>query len=233
VSDPQPPADRAVDDRDKDGPALGSPSQSSSIGGAADREDPAPKSEPLAVPPDRERKRSSRRRSIIQWVVILAIAVLAAVLLRVFVVQPFKIPSGSMEPTLKPHDRVLVDKLSYDLHSIHRGDVIVFKKPPDDNTPGIKDLIKRVIGLPGETIAGKNRQIYINGKPLSEHWLPKVNQDTTSNFGPVQIPAGEYFVMGDNRVESTDSRVFGPIPKSLVIGRAFIIVWPLSRVGTL
>jgi signal peptidase I len=170
---------------------------------------------------------------MIEWMTILAIAVLAAVLLRILVVQPFEIPSGSMEPTLKPHDRVLVNKLGYDLHAIHRGDVIVFKRPPDDNTPGIKDLIKRVIGLPGETITGLNRQVYINGKPLNEHWLPKVDQGTTSNFGPVRIPAGEYFVMGDNRTDSTDSRVFGPVSKSLVVGRAFMIVWPLGRIGTL
>jgi signal peptidase I len=177
--------------------------------------------------------RSKRRRAIIEWGVILVVALLAALLLRTFVIQPYYIPSASMEPTLKVGDKVLVNKLSYDLHSIHRGDVIVFKKPPDDTTPGIKDLIKRVIGLPGETITGKNGEIYINGNLLREPWLPKVDQDTTSTFGPVTIPAGEYFVMGDNRGDSSDSRVFGPIAKKLVIGRAFIIVWPLSRIGTL
>jgi signal peptidase I len=196
--------------------------------------EPAPveaTSEPPVEPAPKPRNK--RRRALVEWGVILVVALLAALLLRTFVIQPYFIPSASMEPTLMVGDKVLVNKLSYDLHPIHRGDVIVFKKPPDDNTPGIKDLIKRVIGLPGETIAGRNGQIYINGKLLNEPWLPKVDRDTTSTFGPVQIPAGQYFVMGDNRADSSDSRVFGPITKSLVVGRAFIKVWPPSRIGTL
>jgi signal peptidase I len=196
--------------------------------------DPAPveaTSEPPVEPAPKPRNK--RRRALVEWGVILVVALLAALLLRTFVIQPYFIPSASMEPTLMVGDKVLVNKLSYDLHPIHRGDVIVFKKPPDDNTPGIKDLIKRVIGLPGETIAGRNGQIYIDGKLLNEPWLPKVDRDTTSTFGPVQIPAGQYFVMGDNRADSSDSRVFGPITKSLVVGRAFIKVWPPSRIGTL
>jgi signal peptidase I len=196
-------------------------------------EDPAPVDVTTTPAEPAPKSRSKRRRAIIEWGVILVVALLAALLLRTFVIQPYYIPSASMEPTLKVGDKVLVNKLSYDLHSIHRGDVIVFKKPPDDNTPGIKDLIKRVIGLPGETIAGKDGQIYIDGKLLNEPWLPRVDQNTTSTFAPVQIPAGEYFVMGDNRGDSSDSRVFGPIPKSLVVGRAFIKVWPPSRIGTL
>ncbi len=195
--------------------------------------DPAPVDATSAAEEPAPKPRSKRRRAIIEWGVILVVALLAALLLRTFVIQPYYIPSASMEPTLKDGDKVLVNKLSYDLHSIHRGDVIVFKKPPDDTTPGIKDLIKRVIGLPGETIAGRNGQIYINGNLLRESWLPKVDQNITSTFGPIQIPAGEYFVMGDNRDDSTDSRVFGPIPKKLVVGRAFLIVWPISRIRTL
>jgi signal peptidase I len=136
-----------------------------------------------------------------------------------------------MEPTLIVGDKVLVNKLSYDFHSVHRGDVIVFKKPPNDFSPGIKDLIKRVIGLPGETISAQDGSVYINGQKLKESWLPK--GVTTDNFGPVRIPAGQYFVMGDNRGDSADSRVFGPITKSLIIGRAFLLVWPLSRIKTL
>ncbi len=173
-------------------------------------------------------------------------AVLAAILIRSFVFQPFFIPSGSMEPTLKVNDRVLVNKLSYKLHSVHRGDVVVFKKPPNDTTPGITDLIKRVIGLPGETISGRNGEVYINGRPLAEPWLPKVDQDVTT-FPPAGaipgcqsapgggclIPPGEYFMMGDNRSDSSDSRIIGPIPKHLFIGKAFVRVWPLSRLGTL
>lgn len=168
---------------------------------------------------------------MIEWVAVLAVAVIAAVLIRAFVFEPFFIPSGSMEPTLKVNDRVLVNKLSYDLHSIHRGDVVVFKKPPKDFTPGIKDLIKRVIGLPGETISGQDGAVFINGRRLKEPWLPK--GVTTAPFPAVHVPKGDYFVMGDNRGDSADSRVIGPISGDLIVGRAFIRVWPISRIGGL
>jgi signal peptidase I len=107
----------------------------------------------------------------------------------------------------------------------------VFKKPPNDYNPGIKDLIKRVIGLPGETISGQNGAVYINGVLLKEPWLPK--GVLTENVPTTKVPAGDYFVMGDNRGDSADSRVIGPISGKLIIGRAFILVWPLSRMGTL
>ena len=182
------------------------------------------------------------KRALLEWGVIVAVALLAAILLRAFVVQPFSIPSGSMEPTLEPHDRILVNKLSYQLHPVHRGDIVVFKKPADDTTPGITDLVKRVIGLPGETISARGGQVYIDGRNLSESWLPKVDQQVTtfpssipgclpSPPGSCRIPSGEYFMLGDNRTDSSDSRVIGPIPRSLFIGRAFIRVWPLSRIG--
>jgi len=170
-------------------------------------------------------------------VVILAIAVSAALLIRSFVLQPYYIPSGSMEPTLKVGDRVLVNKLSYDLHSVHRGDIVVFGKPPNDVSPGVKDLIKRVIGLPGETISTRNGDVYINGQLLAEPWLPKDQVPVPSGPSCVlqttTIPSGEYYVMGDNRGNSEDSRCFGPIAGKLIVGRAFVRVWPLSRLGTL
>jgi signal peptidase I len=199
----------------------------------------------VPAPADTGGKRKATRVAI-EWGVILVVAVLAAIIIRSFVYQPFFIPSGSMEPTLKVNDRVLVNKLSYHLHSVHRGDVVVFKKPPDDTTPGITDLIKRVIGLPGEIISARDGQVYINGRLLNEPWLPKVDQDVTT-FPPTGsipgcgaiagggclIPAGEYFMMGDNRGDSSDSRIIGPIPKRLFIGKAFVRVWPVSRLGTL
>jgi signal peptidase I len=193
------------------------------------------------VPPDTPapqpsaKRRGPSRRAIIEWTSILAVAVLAAVILRAFIVQPYFIPSGSMEPTLKVGDKVLVNKLSYDFHGVHRGDIIVFKKPPNDNTPGITDLIKRVIGLPGETIeSGPNGEILINGQAINQPWL---TPEAKANPGPpvpkMVIPPGTYFVMGDNRGDSSDSREIGPIAKHLIIGRAFLLVWPLSRIGTL
>ena len=184
------------------------------------------------APPPAGRSDGRLRRNAIEWGVIIVVAVVAAFVLRGFVIQPYYIPSGSMEPTLKIGDKVLVNKLSYDLHAIHRGDVIVFKKPPNDYTPNIKDLIKRVIGLPGETISASGGSVYIDGRRLNEPWLPK-GVTTEGISQPVHIPAGELFVMGDNRGDSADSRMIGPISKNLVVGRAFLIVWPLSDFGTL
>jgi signal peptidase I len=190
--------------------------------------------------------RSSGRRWLLEWASILLVAGVAALLLRAFVIQPYFIPSGSMEPTLRVNDKVLVDKLSYDLHSVHRGDVVVFKKPADEYDPGVTDLIKRVIGLPGETISLESGQIYINGKLLDQRWLPAegftdpgpaITNLGCANTGPnvdyCVIPRGDYYVMGDNRGDSDDSRYFGPIPAKLIIGRAFIIIWPLGHIRTL
>jgi signal peptidase I len=192
--------------------------------------DPAAPDHPKPEAAPTGRKRKSVRLAI-EWGAILVIAVVAAILIRSFVVQPFYIPSGSMEPTLAEGDRVLVNKLSYDLHTVHRGDIVVFKKPPNDTTPGVTDLIKRVIGLPGEMIAGQGGHVTINGHQLAEPWLPK--GETTAPFPPTVVPPGDYFMMGDNRGDSADSRIIGPIPKHLFIGRAFLRVWPLSRIGTL
>jgi signal peptidase I len=172
-----------------------------------------------------------RRRGLIEWGSIIGIAVVAALLLRAFVIQPYFIPSGSMETTLLIGDKVLVNKLAYDFHPVHRGDVVVFNKLPNDDDPGVQVLIKRVIGLPGETISASGGQIYINGKYLPEPWLPKGT--ITANFSATPIPANCYFMMGDNRGDSADSRVFGCVPRSYIIGRAFVIVWPVSQIGTL
>jgi signal peptidase I len=171
-------------------------------------------------------------RAVAEWVVIIVLALTVAIVVKTFLIQAFFIPSGSMEPTLKPGDRVLVNKLSYDLHSIHRGDIVVFKRPPSEaQDPTIKDLIKRVIGLPGDRIEGRDGQVYINGQLLKEPYLP-AGTPTTSL--PLQtVPAGQYFVMGDNRTNSKDSRFIGTIPGHLIVGRAFIRVWPLSGLGLL
>jgi signal peptidase I len=170
-------------------------------------------------------------RVLVEWVVILAIALGVALLVKTFLIQPFFIPSGSMEPTLLPGDRVLVNKLSYQLHAVHEGDVVVFKRPPNDNDPQISDLIKRVIGLPGESIQAKGGNVYINGKLLNQPYLRK---GTVTTSLPYQVvPKGEYFVMGDNRGNSYDSRYWGYLPANLIVGHAFAVVWPLNRIGSL
>ena len=132
-----------------------------------------------------------------------------------------------MVPTLKIHDRVLVNKLSYKLHPVHRGDIVVFKAPPHAD-PGIDDLVKRVVGLPNETISGHDGHVYVNHRLLKEPYLPAGS--FTSDFGPKVIPEDSYWVMGDNRGNSKDSRSFGFIPKSHIVGRVFLRIWPVTRV---
>lgn len=190
---------------------------------------------PPAGPAHRKKPggKGSNARALAEWVVIIVAALLVAIVVKTFLIQAFYIPSGSMEPTLKPGDRVLVNKLSYDLHSIHRGDIVVFKTPPSEaaSDPGIKDLIKRVIGLPGDRIQAINGLVYIDGKLLNEPYLPR---GTVTTSLPLQtVPPGQYFVMGDNRTNSKDSRFIGTIPKHLIVGRAFVRVWPVSGIGLL
>jgi signal peptidase I len=169
-------------------------------------------------------------RGVVEWLVVLGSAVVVALLLRAFLFQAFYIPSASMEETLRIDDRVLVNKLSYRLHDINRGDVVVFHRP-DGQVGEFRDLIKRVIGLPGETIEAQDNTIYINGQVLIEPYLTP--GEVIADFGPVDIPEGELFVMGDNRDNSGDSRVFGTIDSDEVIGRAFFLFWPVDRIGSL
>ena len=175
-------------------------------------------------------------RWLVEWSAIIVIAVVVAVVLRLFVVQTFFIPSGSMLPTLQIGDRILVNKLSYHLHGIHRGDIVVFTRPPLE-PPQYQDLVKRVIGLPGETIQAVDGHIEIDGKPLAEPWLTPAMQHSTiptpdgrpfDLAAPYTIPAGDVFVMGDNRTDSADSRTFGPIPESTIVGKVDLIIWPPS-----
>jgi signal peptidase I len=178
-----------------------------------------------APPPTHRARRGSRW--LIEWAIVLVVAIVVAVGIRTYVVQTFFIPSASMEPTLMIGDRILVDKISYHLHPIHRGDIVVFATPPgEDAGPNVKDLVKRIIGLPGETISSAGGQVVINGKPLKEPWL--VPGTVTTGITTQKIPAGEYFVMGDNRSDSQDSRFFGPIHRSLIVGRVVVKIWPLT-----
>jgi signal peptidase I len=167
------------------------------------------------------------------------VAVLLAVLLRTFGVQSFYIPSASMEPTLNIGDRILVNKLSYDLHGVGRGDIVVFSRPTAEHCggPAVNDLVKRVIGLPGDMISLNGGYVYVNGQRLRESWLPATEQGQTQPgahgiaYGldrPFRVPRNDYFVMGDNRTNSCDSRSWGPISKSLIVGKVELRVWPLS-----
>lgn len=180
-------------------------------------------------------RRSTFRRRAIEWVSIVAVAVLVAFLMRIFVVQTFFIPSISMTPTLQVGDRILVDKLAYHLHGVGRGDIIVFNAPPavaTDCATTDKVLVKRVVGLPGETISDSGGTVYIDGKALDQSWLPKHDANTyTPTFAPRHIPANDYFVMGDDRTVSCDSRTWGFVKRSEIIGKVDMRIWPLSRLG--
>lgn len=180
------------------------------------------------------RKVRSRSRTIVEWLIVLAIAVLVSLLVRTYVFQTFSIPSGSMEPTLQVGDRILVSKLSVEFGTIHRGDILVFKAPPDvrsDCGDDVADLVKRVIGLPGDHLTSKGNTIYVNGSPLKQPWTH--NEPIFRHIGRVTVPANHYFMMGDNEPNSCDSRYWGSIPRSSVIGKVFLRIWPLSRIGFL
>jgi signal peptidase I len=196
--------------------------------------DPATAGADTDVLPTRAERRQHRKRSgtrqAIEWVLLIGTALAIALLIKTFLFQAFYIPSESMVPTLQKDDRVLVNKLSYKLHDIHRGDIVVFEKP-EDEASDIKDLVKRVIALPGETVEGRDGHIYIDDKLLKEPYLPEGT--VTSQFEARTIEPNAIWVMGDNRSQSRDSRFFGAIPQSDVVGRVFVRIWPLSRLGFL
>ena len=152
--------------------------------------------------------------------------------MRTFAFQTFYIPSGSMEPTLQVGDRIIVDKLSVDFGTIHRGDIIVFKAPPAENCGEVvTDLVKRVIGLPGDHLTSKGNTIFVNGNALRETWTH--TEPLGEVVGHVTVTKNHYFMMGDNHSNSCDSRMWGTVPKSDIIGKAFLRIWPLSRIGLL
>jgi signal peptidase I len=190
-----------------------------------------------------------RRRSFIAELPgLLLTALVIAVVIKTFLIQPFWIPSESMLPTIEVNDRVMVNKLAYNWGEPHRGDVVVFRDPREEEieesvpeavirsvleavgirTRGRDDLIKRVIGLPGETVEVKDNRVIIDGTPIEEPYLPEV-------FMPdepaITIGDTEVFVMGDNRNASFDSRRFGPIPLEDLVGEAFVTIWPIAHFG--
>ncbi len=183
------------------------------------------------------------RRAIIEWAILIGSALVIAILIKTFLFQAFYIPSESMKPTLNVGDRVLVNKLSYKVHDVNRGDIVVFTTPPKakDANGEIKDLVKRVVALPGDTLETRGGHVFINGRQLNEPYLvkgittcaPNTPASSCADFPPRTIPAGDVFVMGDNRPASKDSRYFGAIKESSIVGRVFIRIWPLNDLGFL
>lgn len=168
---------------------------------------------------------------LFDWAETIVVALVLALIIRAFFLQVFWIPSGSMENTLEINDRIVVNKVAYHFRDPRRFEVIVFRGV-DSVDPTKKDLIKRLVGLPGEVLEIRNGDLLINGKLVEYSAVMKqtMNQDF-ANFGPVTIPQDSFFVMGDNRPASADSRYFGFLPKKNVIGPAFIRIWPLFKFG--
>jgi signal peptidase I len=181
------------------------------------------------------RRRSPKEFRLLDWAFVFAIAVLLAIFLRTYVAQTFFIPSSSMEPTLDIGDHILVSKLSTELGSVHIGEILVFKRPPGEEGvcggPAVPYLVKRVIGLPGDHVTSKGNTVYVNGVALEQPWSHLTSLGKA--IGSVTVPAGDYYMMGDNRSISCDSRYWGPLPSNLVVGEAVMKFWPFSHFGFL
>jgi signal peptidase I len=192
----------------------------------------------------------------VEYPLLVAVAVGVAFVVKTFVAQAFFIPSASMVPALEVGDRVVVSRLAYRLHEPRRGDVVVFDCPPRATCsrgaaggplplrvlravleavglrqPSTEEFVKRVIALPGERVEARGGVVYVDGRRLVEPYLP--SGTATSDFGPVTLGDGEYWMMGDNRPNSQDSRFFGPVRRAAMVGRAILRAWPPSRVGYL
>jgi signal peptidase I len=233
-----------VSDRDADAPTTSAPDA------VADPEAPG---EPRA--PDEAASDDEPRSFLREVPGLVVIAFVIAILIKTFLVQAFFIPSGSMERTLMPGDRVLVSKPSYVFGEIHHGNVVVFANPhpaeqPDRGPivgflhwlgqglgfaqPEDEDLIKRVIGLPGDSVEIRDDVVYVNGRALDEPYLPPGAAECNGTYRKRTVPPGRIWVLGDNRCHSGDSRYgLGMVPESNVVGRAFVIIWPFPDAGGL
>lgn len=182
-------------------------------------------------------KTTTTGRTVLEYVVLAVVAIAVALLIQAFLVKPYRIPSESMENTLLIGDRVLVDRISWRFSEPERQQIVVFHPPFAGPV-----LIKRIIGMPGDTISLKDGAVYVNGQKLDEPYVRKVQETTVpsepfdnglpwSLQQPYKVPADNYFVMGDNRIDSGDSREFGPVPRAQLVGKAFARYWPPGRIG--
>jgi signal peptidase I len=173
-----------------------------------------------------------RGRKLAGWAVAFLVALLLALGVRAFVFQAFSIPTSSMESTLDIGDRILVWKAFFNWHDVHQGDIVVFTHPPLDRCPGPanSDLVKRVIALPGQTIYSAGNNIYVDGRRLAEPYLPPHDPlgpaiPSATRQAPFHVPPGDFYVMGDNRAISCDSRYWGPIKGTSIVGKAVLLFW--------
>ncbi len=223
-------------------------------------------STPVPTPPPRPERRSRNPvdrltrglpdglRVTIDWVVTIAGAIAIVLLVKAFIVNPYRIPSSSMEPTLhcsQPapgcetgsfgpidlSDRVLANRFLYRLREPRRGEIVVFETPPAAQAKcgAGGTFVKRLIGLPGDTVEVRLRQgdgyVYINGRPLKEPYIEEARRGAVGAFGPAKVKPGNYFMMGDNRAQSCDSRMWGTVPRANLIGKVFATYWPPKRIS--
>ncbi len=179
-------------------------------------------------PPSEGHNSNSLRNEVRVWTRDLLIAIGLALVIIVFLYQPVKVEGTSMAPLLSDQERIFINKFVYRFTSIERGDVVVFWYPLDRS----KSYIKRVIGLPGDTLEMRQGTLYVNGNVVPEPYVPLRYEDF-SNFGPVSVPKDSYFVMGDHRISSNDSRVFGAVENKFIYGRAVFAYWPVDHFGSL
>lgn len=170
----------------------------------------------------------SLRNEVRIWTRDLLIAIGLALVIIVFLYQPVKVEGTSMAPLLSDQERIFINKFVYRFEPIERGDVVVFWYPLDRS----KSFIKRIIGLPGEKVEIHQGVVYVNGRAIQEPYVPPQYEDL-SDFGPIRVPRGSYFVMGDHRISSNDSRVFGPVASKYIYGRAVFAYWPVDHFGSL
>jgi len=217
---------RAADQEPETAPGAGGPA-------APEPEEPQ---EP-AQPDDQAEKKPARKRRparvLTEWVAIIAVALVLALAARQWVFQTFSIPSESMVPTLDIGDRIVVQKIFWSWHDIKQGDIVVFSRPPHDTQctgPESEDLVKRVIALPGQKIYSAFGKVFVDGRPLNESYLPKPDPlgrpiPGASAQHPYRVPAGDFYVMGDNRAVSCDSRYWGPVQGSTIVGKVVLLLW--------
>ena len=190
-------------------------------------ETPAPAS-PLVVTASPASSLRSLRNEIRVWTRDLLIAIGLALVIIVFLYQPVKVEGTSMAPLLSDQERIFINKFVYHFEPIQRGDVVVFWYPLDRT----KSFIKRVVGLGGETVEIRQGQVYVNGVVVPEPYVPPQYEDL-SDFGPMRVPKDSFFVMGDHRISSNDSRLFGPVASRYIYGRAVFAYWPVDHFGSL
>ena len=188
--------------------------------------------EPTATPPSLETKPPSASAGLPallrSWVRDLTIATAIAGFIILFLYQPVKVEGNSMQPNLEDQERIFINKFVYRLESIAHGDVVVFRYPRDPS----KSYIKRVVGLPGDRIRVAAGRVYLNGQPLLEDYVSGDGLDLRS-YPEITVPADSYYVMGDHRLMSNDSREFGPVHERFIYGKAVFVYWPMDRAGTL